>query len=158
MSQMDQDFACVVFSYINSERKEVEVSSGSQYKRFASIRSLKSSIPPRKARLSWTTTLTAEPGSSITPTSFYNVKHNSVPMTILEPGLLHMIPNSMTIHQTRIVGLTILEEDGICWVGSHAGRGFFHALEYFKMWTLKILKNHDRTLWSVGIYDAVLAF
>lgn len=129
---MDQDFACVVFSYINSERKAVEVSNGSQYKRFASIRSLKSTIPPCKARLSWTTTLTAKLGSPITPTSFYNVKHNSISMTILEPGLLHMIPNSMTIHQTHIVGLTILEEDGIYWVGSHAGRGFFHALEYFK--------------------------
>lgn len=75
-------------------------------------------------------------------------------MTILDTNFLHTIPNWITIHKTytRTMGLGILEDDGSSWVGSYARRGFFHAPDYFKTWTLKILNNHDRTLRSAKIY------
>lgn len=120
-----------------------------------SIRSLKPTIPKHQERLSWTLTQTIKPGNFITPSPFYSVKQNPIQMTVLDLGFLHIVLNAMAIHQTRTVGLDILEDNGSGWVSSHAGKGFLHALDYFGTWTLHILGNYGWMLKSTGIYDAM---
>lgn len=92
------------------------------------------------------------------PVTILKCQAKTVPMTILELGYLCTVRNALTIHQTCIVGLGILENDGSGWVGGHIGRDFFQASDDFKRWTLHIRDNYTWILKVAGIYDAVSAF
>lgn len=78
-------------------------------------------------------------------------------MAILELGYQY-VPSALTIHHTHTVGLGILEDEGSGWVGDHSARGFFHSLDDFKKWMLRVLANYLRILKSAGIFDTIWAF